>query len=186
MTNEIKIIALVGKAGSGKDTLLQETMKKYPDKFHEIISCTTRPPRENEVDGKNYYFLSIEEFTKKLLAGDLLEATEFNEWHYGTLLSSLSKEKVNIGVFNIDGIICLQDNPFIDLTTIYITCSDKERLLRQLNREIDPNVNEIIRRYNADNEDFETIEDEVYEFFTFKNENQFNLNDFITFIGRLS
>lgn len=46
--NKVKLIALMGKAGSGKDTILKHLSSHYPDKYHEIISCTTRPPREGE------------------------------------------------------------------------------------------------------------------------------------------
>lgn len=53
-----KIIALIGKAGSGKDTILKEILKQEPIKYNEIISCTTRPKREGEIDGVNYYFLT--------------------------------------------------------------------------------------------------------------------------------
>lgn len=62
----MKIVALMGEAGSGKDTILHSIMEKYPSYFNEIISCTTRPPREGEKEGVNYYFLSIDEFTKKV------------------------------------------------------------------------------------------------------------------------
>ena len=48
MNRKITVVALCGKAGAGKDTLLQRIMRLYPNDFHEIISCTTRPIRENE------------------------------------------------------------------------------------------------------------------------------------------
>ena len=60
-----KIIALIGEAGSGKDTILRSILKKGFS-YHEIISCTTRPPREGEKEGVNYYYLTIEEFENKL------------------------------------------------------------------------------------------------------------------------
>ena len=97
-----KIIAIMGEAGTGKDTLMQEVLKVHP--FHEIVSCTTRPPREGEVDGINYHFLTNEEFAAKVLNDEMLEATEFNNWFYGTGLESLSKDEINIGVFNPTGI----------------------------------------------------------------------------------
>lgn len=103
----MKIVALMGESGSGKDTILHNIMEKYPSYFNEIISCTTRPPREGEKDGVNYHFLSIDEFTKKVLNGDMLEATEFNDWHYGTDRESLTIDKINIGVFNPEGVRCL-------------------------------------------------------------------------------
>ena len=92
---------------------------------------------------------------QKVLNGDMLEATYFNEWHYGTMASSL-KEGVNIGVFNPEGFDCLTSSPLEDVIIYgyYIDCSDKERMLRQLNREDKPNVSEICRRYFADEEDF--------------------------------
>lgn len=152
--NKYKIIALIGEAGTGKDSLMHGVLSTAPDKFHEIISCTTRPPREGEAEGKSYFFLSNEEFAAKVSAGKMLEHTEFNNWHYGTMVESLSVEKLNIGVFNPSGIYTLLKRPDIELIICRLYVSDKERLLRQLNREGSPNVDEIIRRYSTDKEDF--------------------------------
>lgn len=121
----MKIVALMGEAGSGKDTILHKIMEKYPSYFHEIVSCTTRPPREGEKDGINYHFLSIDEFTRKILNGDMLEATEFNDWHYGTDRESLTIDKINIGVFNPEGIRCLQEDDNIELYVFYVRAADK-------------------------------------------------------------
>lgn len=159
---KIKVIAICGKAGSGKDTILRILVGRHPNKFNKIISCTTRPAREGERYGVDYYFLTVDEFTNKVLNGDMLEATEFNGWHYGTALSSLSKDKINVGVFNPEGIRCLMEDGLIDLTVYYVQASDKERLLRQLNREKDPDVQEIIRRFAADEQDFNDLSDIDY------------------------
>lgn len=126
----MKIVALIGKAGSGKDTIMHNIISNHPNDFNEIISCTTRPPREGEINNINYHFLTIEEFTEKVLNGDMLEATEFNGWHYGTSRSSLSENKINIGVFNPAGIYCLMEDPSIELYVYYINATDKNRLLR--------------------------------------------------------
>ena len=58
MENKIKIIALFGKAGAGKDTILNELFNTYGSTLpiNKIISCTTRPPRDYEVDGKDLVF----------------------------------------------------------------------------------------------------------------------------------
>lgn len=161
--NKVKVIALFGKAGSGKDTILRALVNKFPDRYNEIVSCTTRPPREGEQEGANYHFLTVEQFTEKVLNGDMLEATEFNNWHYGTALSSLSTEKINVGVFNPEGIRCLIEDNFVDLTIYYVRASDKERLIRQLNREENPDIQEIIRRFSTDEQDFEDLEDIDYQ-----------------------
>ena len=158
------IIALIGKAGAGKDTIAQALASRNPN-WNMIVSCTTRPMRDGEVEGVNYHYLTNEQFAEKVINGDMLEATYFNEWHYGTMASSL-KEGVNIGVFNPEGLDCLTSSPLdgVKVLSYYIVCSNKERMIRQLNRERNPNVAEICRRYTADEEDFdeEMLQDFVY------------------------
>lgn len=158
------IVAIMGKAGSGKDCLMQALLKEY--EFRDaapIISCTTRPIRDNEQDGVNYHYLTNNEFTNRILTGDMLEATVFNNWCYGTSLSNLSKDKVNIGVFNPEGVGLLRDNPNVRLAVIYVEATDKTRLLRQLTREKDPDCHEIVRRFSADEEDFTESEIDYIE-----------------------
>lgn len=152
-----KVIALIGKAGSGKDTILHELMKHTEFNFNEIISCTTRSPREGEKDGINYYFLKDSEFKDKIIHNQMLEYTNFNNWFYGTSIDSLDIEKINIGVFNPAGIYSLLKCPNIDLQVYFIAASDKKRIMRQLEREKNPDVREIIRRYDADEKDFAVL-----------------------------
>ena len=90
---------------------------------------------------------------EKVDNGDMLEAVCFNDWWYGTPISSLDKDKINIGVFNIDGLECLAETSF-DILPIYIDVPDKIRLIRQLNREENPNCAEICRRFQTDDKDF--------------------------------
>lgn len=180
--SKINIIALCGQAGSGKDTVLKALKEKYPG-LHEIVSCTTRPPREGEVDGINYHFLTNEEFAEKVLNNDMLEATVFNDWCYGTALSDLDKETVNIGVFNPEGIAIIKEDPRLSVDTYLIYTNDKERLLRQLNRETNPNVNEIIRRFYTDNADFQNLEEKIGDFVALQNTNKQDIQDIVNFIG---
>lgn len=155
MNKKIKVVALMGKAGAGKDALLHKIMEKYGDEFASIISCTSRPPREGEVDGINYHFLTSEQFAEKLMDGDMIEAVVFRDWCYGTSYDSLNPDKINIGVYNPQGVGILLDMEYdIDLYPIMVNCRDKTRLLRQLNRESDPDCKEIVRRFEADAEDF--------------------------------
>lgn len=88
----------------------------------------------------------------------MIEYTKFNNWMYGTAIDSLSSERPNIGVFNPAGIISLMNRPDIDLYVVYITATDKERLIRQLTREENPDVREVLRRYDADEDDFYLFE----------------------------
>ena len=64
--SKYKVIAICGKSSSGKDTFLQHILKSAKSEVNEIISFTTRPIRDSEIDGKNYYFISREEFIQKI------------------------------------------------------------------------------------------------------------------------
>ena len=149
-----KIVAIAGKAGSGKDTLLQAIMKQNQGQLHEIISCTTRPPREGEQEGVNYHFITSEQFQEQLLEGEMIEVTVFRGWCYGTSIDHLDLNKINVGVFNPSGIDILLDIPVVKLFVVYVTADDKIRVMRQLLREEHPDVAEIVRRYSTDEEDF--------------------------------
>ena len=162
-----KIIALFGEAGAGKDrvlrTLIDWDQSSLTPQYNEIVSCTTRPKREGEVDGVNYHFLTLKEFQDQAERGDMLETAEFRKWFYGTSLSALDAEKVNIGVFNPTGIRSLLKDPRVDTKVYKIAAPAKTRLLRQLNRENNPDVDEIVRRYQTDCADFQNIDFEYEE-----------------------
>jgi guanylate kinase len=72
-----------GPSGSGKTTLCRRLADEK--EAHYSISCTTRPPREGEVDGKDYHFLSKDDFESRIAAGEFLEHAEVHENYYGTL-----------------------------------------------------------------------------------------------------
>ena len=163
-----RIIALIGESGSGKDTILKEMERvgeMYNFPLHTIISCTTRPKRENEINGVNYYYFSDEEFEDSVRNNEMLEFAEFNNWMYGTSINTLDINKINIGVFNPTGIELLLKRADVDVQVFYIIASAKTRLLRQLNREENPNIQEIIRRFQTDMTDFENIDFNYYSVF---------------------
>ena len=158
MNNKYQIIALIGKAGAGKDAVLRATCQCHPLMFNRIINCTTRPAREGEIDGVDYRFITLNDFTRKVLNGDMLEATEFRDWFYGTTLSALAKDKINIGVFNPVGVEALLEDSRLNVIVCEIEATDKERLMRYLSREENPDCAEICRRYFADETDFAALE----------------------------
>ena len=152
--NKYRIIAICGKSAAGKDTLLQSIIQNDPE-VHEIISCTTRPPREGEIDGKNYFFLTPTQFTIKCRRGEMLESSKFRDWYYGTAFDGLNQNLINVGVFNPTGICSLLENEEVDVYVVMVEAPDKVRLLRSLNRENNPDIDEIVRRYMTDKKDFE-------------------------------
>ncbi|MDR2972484.1 MAG: guanylate kinase [Bacteroidales bacterium] len=86
-----KLIIFAAPSGSGKTSIVKYLLEKKKSlKFS--ISATTRPKRDNENEGIDYFFLSIEQFQKKIAAGDFLEWEEVYEGvYYGTLRSEVDK-----------------------------------------------------------------------------------------------
>ncbi len=154
--NKIKVVALFGKSGAGKDAIQKRIASS--NNYHSVISCTTRPAREKEVNGKDYFFLTNDEFAEKVMNNEMLEATSFRGWFYGTALDSLNQEQINIGVFNIAGISALLEDFRLDVLPICIDAPDKVRLIRSLNREENPDCAEICRRFQTDEADFRAID----------------------------
>ena len=77
------LYVISGSSGVGKGTVIKELLRIHPD-LKLSVSCTTRKPREGEVHGKNYFFLSKDEFKSCIERGDFLEWAEFSGNMYGT------------------------------------------------------------------------------------------------------
>jgi len=77
-------IVVSGPSGSGKSTLLNRLLKKYPDNFGFSISHTTRTPRGAEEHGKEYYFVTKDEFQDLVVKGGFIEHAQFGSNFYGT------------------------------------------------------------------------------------------------------
>ena len=169
-----KIIALFGPSGAGKDTIQKAIVSNYSN-MNKIISCTTRPKRDYEVDGVDYFFLTPLEFAQKVLDGSMLEATSFRAWMYGTPLDGLAKDKINIGVFNITGIECMLEDSRLEVIPVYVSVSAKERMIRALEREIDPDCHEICRRFLSDEKDFARLESGLFDYYEITNEDGITL-----------
>ena len=99
-----KVIIFSAPSGSGKTTIVHQLLKKYPQ-FEFSISATSRAPRGQEVDGVDYYFLTEEEFLRRI------DEDAFVEWeavyagtHYGTLRSEVERiwSKGNVIIFDVD------------------------------------------------------------------------------------
>jgi len=80
---------ICGPSGVGKGTLLGLLKEKWSDKFGVSVSHTTRPPREGEVNGVNYHFVTVEEFKKKIAAGEFIEYACVHGKYYGTSIQSI-------------------------------------------------------------------------------------------------
>ena len=158
-----KIYYLMGKSASGKDTIYRELLKKCP-RLRRVVLYTTRPMRDGECEGREYYFANpktLEAFEKQ---GKIIEMRTYQTvcgpWSYATV---------------DDGRICLEEADYLAIGTLesyeklreyygedvvkplYVMVDDGVRLERALAREKTqkkPNYAELCRRFLADEEDF--------------------------------
>ncbi len=84
------IIVLAGKSGAGKNAVMEKMLEEAMGDISPLISATTRPMREGEIDGKDYLFMTEEEFRAKDAEGKIIEQREYQSadgsvWHYGTM-----------------------------------------------------------------------------------------------------
>ena len=86
---------LSGPSGCGKGTIVKELLKKYPDTFALSVSATTRAPRVGEEDGVHYYFITREEFERRIDDQQILEYTSYCGNYYGTPKKELYERTVS-------------------------------------------------------------------------------------------
>ena len=158
-----KIYYIMGKSSSGKDTLYKEIRKDIPE-LKTLTLYTTRPMREGEKNGVEYYFVTDEILEKYDKSGKMIELrtyqTVYGDWKYATIddgqinldeedylmigtLESYMKTRAYYGTGN--------------LVPLYIEVEDGERLMRAIARERQqehPGYEEVCRRFLADQKDF--------------------------------
>jgi len=78
-----RLVVLSSPSGGGKTTIIQSILKRFPD-FKYSVSATTRPPRTDEVNGRDYYFLSRKNFLQKCKQNEFLEWARVHDHFYGT------------------------------------------------------------------------------------------------------
>lgn len=127
------LIVISGPSGAGKGTICKELLKKH--NLHLSISATTRTPREGEVHGENYFFLSREEFLNKVEENDFIEYAEVYGNLYGTPKSGvqqmLDDGKDVILEIDIQGALKVKDN-VSDGVFIFILPPSMEELKQRI------------------------------------------------------
>lgn len=152
------VIGICGKSAAGKDltaTRLVEEYKKIGIPAKKVISYTTRPPREGEVDGVDYHFVDLETFIEMQYDNKFIEHTEFRGWRYGTAINSFDDNCINICVLNPVGMTKLKRFcPWtLQCECFYLKVPLLVRFKRSIKREHTFKW-EFIRRAFADWEDF--------------------------------
>lgn len=162
MWNELRqglTIVLSGPSGSGKTTVVQQLCEAEPS-IRLSVSATTRSPREAEVDGQDYYFLSQETFKAHVDAGDFVEHAVYGGYQYGTLRSELESafEQQTDALLEIDvqgAAQVLQCCP--DCVSIWIMPPSWDTLERRLRERRTESEERIRSRLQRAREEFQSI-----------------------------
>lgn len=131
-----KLLVFTAPSGAGKTTIVRHLLEKF-DQLEFSVSATTRPMRDYEKDGKDYYFLTPEIFQQKLDNGEFLEWEEVYEGTiYGTLHSEIDRISNNgkIAVFDIDvkGALNIKKQYGDDAFTVFVKPPSLEVLIQRL------------------------------------------------------
>lgn len=159
-----KIFYIMGKSSSGKDTIYKRLLEDPELELRNIILYTTRPMRQGEQPGREYYFVNEETFREYEEQGKIIEArtyqTVYGPWIYFTADDGqIQMEKRNyLGIGTLESYICMKEYfGEENLCPLYIEVEDGERLKRAIHREelqTEPKYAEMCRRFLADEEDF--------------------------------
>jgi len=145
-----KIIVLSGPSGVGKDSIIQTILKQDSD-FVIPVTMTSRPQRDNENDGEDYFFVSKDEFELSINNNKLIEYSSVYEHYYGIPKSSMKNALAtgkNILVrLDVKGSITLMKQ-YSNSVSIFITPEDINQLIEQITFRSQDNQDEIERRMN--------------------------------------
>lgn len=136
MLEEGKIIIFTAPSGSGKTTLAKYALSRFPE-LSFSVSATTRKPRPNEENGKDYYFVEPEVFKDLILKNEMFEYKEvYTDQFYGTLNSEIKRiwNSGKVALFDIDvkGAYGIEQSKLKNVLTIYIKTSSLEILRNRL------------------------------------------------------
>ncbi|MGR3317768.1 MAG: guanylate kinase [Candidatus Anammoxibacter sp.] len=144
-----KLVILSGPSGCGKTTI-SNCLTKSPE-YTRSISATTRPPRPGEKHGTDYFFITEDEFQKKIEQGEFAEYAEYHNYRYGTLIDSIDdamlKGLIVLLVIEVNGALQIIKK-FPDCNSIFILPPDIETLKERLEE----------RQYNTPDEINERVE----------------------------
>lgn len=151
------MIVLLGGSASGKSSIAKY-ITDHSD-YEKIVTCTTRPIREGEVDGVDYHFLSEDEFKQKKNNNEFLETAVYNGWFYGSLTKDYTDNKTTIltpsGLRNLKRKGAFKAH----FHSYYISVNRRNRIIMGLKRGDD--IEEVYRRSLSDIGMFDGIESEV-------------------------
>ena len=158
------LLILSSPSGAGKTTLTKKIQQKYQN-FKISVSHTTRSPRENEIDGVDYHFVSDDEFNKLVNNKSFYEYAKIFDKYYGTSKKNVDKLiKKNDIIFDIDWQGTKQLSKFknLNLVKIFLTTNNKQELRKRLIKRNQNSTEEVEKRFEAFEEDIKHWDDYDY------------------------
>lgn len=150
-TTPHKIIVLTAPSGAGKTTIAQRMLRTFPD-LRFSVSATTRPRRPYERDGEHYYFLSEDDFRRRMAIGDFLEYEEvYAGRFYGTLRAEVERVLQTRHVLldiDVKGALNVKQQFGDQVLAIFIRPPSLEALADRLSRRATENSQSIVERLN--------------------------------------
>lgn len=155
-----KLFIFTGPSGVGKGTVLKEFFKQAQD-IEYSISCTTRAPREGEIDGVHYHFITKEKFEELIKQDSFLEYANYSGNYYGTnknfVQEQLNKGKSVLLEIELQGALIVM-NKIKDAISIFITPPTFEELERRLRGRKSEDEETILKRLNRAKEELSHID----------------------------
>lgn len=177
------VFVLVAKFAAGKTTIAKLLEERYGLK--RAVTCTTRKKREGEREGIDYYYVNDSEFEELASSGNLVAINRIEDVHnkerlINKCINLVKRQKVvkytkkyglpinKLDLNNHSYVVVLEPSGYYDLLkklgkdkvkVIYLNLSDKERWLRALNREVNPDVDGIVSKYLEERDLYDGFED---------------------------
>lgn len=128
------IFIVSGPSGVGKGTVVKRVLERKDDIFLSV-SCTTREPREGEIEGESYYYISKEEFEKRIADGYFIEWERYVDNYYGTpkapLIKALEEGKSSILEIEVNGAFAAKKT-YPDAVLVFVAPPENEELKRRI------------------------------------------------------
>jgi guanylate kinase len=140
----VSVLVVTGPSGVGKGTLIRRLLEARPD-YRLSVSATTRPARPGEEEGRDYHFLTEQEFERRLAAGDFLEHALYAGNHYGTLREEVERAGGNLVLeIEVEGARQVRQ-ALPEATQVFIAPPSDEALRERLTRR-NTDAPEVIER----------------------------------------
>ena len=178
-----RIVVISGPSGSGKNTVYEELLKRDKS-IAQTVSATTRAPREGEINGVDYYFISCEDFEQRIADGEFIEHVKYGSNYYGTLKSEVTRlseeDKTVVLIIDVVGALNFK-RLFPESLTVFLLPPSEEELKHRLCGRGTDSEDAILTRlsiakdemkqadkydYRVVNAELEKCVDEVYEIIT--------------------